>query len=314
MKAIVQDVAGGPEVLRLTEVVRPEPGPTEVLVRVHAAGVNPVDWKVRTSGAMLDGSTVSDATPFILGWDVSGVIEAVGFGVTRFQPGDEVFGMPRFPHQAGAYSQYVTAPSRHFVRKPANLDHIQAAALPLAALTAWQSLVEFAEVTAGQRVLIHGAAGGVGHLAVQIAKARGAEVIGTARQSKHDFLRRIGVDTAIDYTTTDVTSTAGDVDVVLDPFGDYAERSLEILRSNGVLVVLAAVSPELVTAAAQRSHRAATVLVEPDSAGMQAIADLAATHTLRPEVDSVLPLAEASTAHERSQTNRTQGKIVLAIP
>ncbi|MGP3962618.1 NADP-dependent oxidoreductase [Nonomuraea sp. 3N208] len=153
MRAIIQESAGGPEVLTLAEVDRPEPTLTEVLVRVYAAGVNPTDWKSRTHGRLLDDP------PAILGWDVSGMVEAVGPGVTRFRPGDEVFGMPRFPHKAGGYAEYVTAPSRHFTRKPAGLDHVHAAALPLAALTAWQVLHDTANVRPGQRVLIHAAAG-----------------------------------------------------------------------------------------------------------------------------------------------------------
>lgn len=192
MRAIIQESAGDPEVLTLAEVDRPEPMPTEVLVRVHAAGVNATDWKSRTVGGLLGDP------PAILGWDVSGAVEAVGLGVTRFRPGDEVFGMPRFPHKAGGYAEYVTAPSRHFTRKPAGLDHVHATALPLAALTAWQVLHDTANVQPGQRVLIHAAAGGVGHLAVQLAKHLGAYVIGTARGSKHAFVHALGADEVID--------------------------------------------------------------------------------------------------------------------
>jgi NADPH:quinone reductase-like Zn-dependent oxidoreductase len=177
MRAIRQDSLGGPEVMRITDVARPEPGPTEVLVRAGAAGVNPVDWKTRAGGGMLG------SPPFTLGWDVAGVVEAVGLGVTRFAVGDRVFGMPRFPREAAAYAEYVTSPSRQLGRTPASLSDVEAAALPLAALTAWQALVDTAAVQPGQRVLIHAGAGGVGHLAVQIAKARGAYVIGTARRT-----------------------------------------------------------------------------------------------------------------------------------
>jgi NADPH:quinone reductase-like Zn-dependent oxidoreductase len=179
------------------------------VVRIHAAGVNPVDWKTRAGHSRL-------RLPFVLGWDASGVVAALGEGVTRFAVGDEVFGMPWFPRQAGAYADYLTAPSRHLARKPTRLSFIEAAGLPLAGLVAWQSLIDTAELQAGQRVLIHAATGGVGHLAVQIAKARGAYVIGTARAEKHDFLRSVGADEAIDYTTTDVYSVVRDVDVALD--------------------------------------------------------------------------------------------------
>ena len=188
MRAISQDTLGGPEVLKMVEVDRPEPRPSEVLVRVHAAGVNPTDWKNRATGGLLGDP------PFMLGWDVSGVVEAVGLGVTLFQPGDEVFGMPPLPVRRRRVRRVRDRAGPALARKPAGLDHVQAAALPLAALTAWQALVDTAGVRPGQRVLIHAAAGGVGHLAVQIAKARGAYVIGTASAAKHDLLRGLGAD------------------------------------------------------------------------------------------------------------------------
>src|SRR5213076_732494 len=160
--------------------------------------------------------------PPVLGFDVAGVVSAVGLGVTLFQPGDAVFGMPWFPRQAGGYAEYVTAPARHFVAKPEELSFVQAAALPLVSLTAWQALVDTAAIRPGQRVLVHAAAGGVGHVAVQIAKARGAHVIGTASAAKHEFLRGIGVDEPIDYTAVDFATAVRDVDVVVDPVGgDY---------------------------------------------------------------------------------------------
>lgn len=205
MRAIVMQARGGPEVLKLEEVPRPEPLLTEVLVRVHAAGVNPVDAGVRA------GAFPLLAPPAILGWDVSGVVEAITPGVTRFRVGDEVFGMPLFPRAAGAYAEYVAAPARQLVRRPPALDHVEAGGLPLAGLTAWQALVDIAAVQPGQRVLIHAAGGGVGHLAVQIAKARGAYVIGTASHGKHDLVRSLGADEVIDYRETDFTSVARDL-------------------------------------------------------------------------------------------------------
>ena len=309
MRAIIQDAAGGPEVLRLAELERPEPVPTEILVRVHAAGVNPTDWKSRTNGRLLDGS------PPVLGWDVSGVVEAVGRGVTLFRPGDEVFGMPRFPHPAGGYSEYVTAPSRHFARKPAGIDHVHAAAVPLAALTAWQVLVDTAHVRPGQRVLVHAAAGGVGHLAVQIAKHLGAYVIGTARRPKHDFLRDLGIDEAVDYTEQDFAETVRDVDVVIDTIGgDYGPRSLRTLRDGGTLAKLNEVpDEELLRRAAERGIWTGFVLVEPDHAGMAAIAGLIESGALRVHVETVLPLEQAAKAHELGETGRTTGKIVLTV-
>ncbi|HEX8869585.1 MAG TPA: NADP-dependent oxidoreductase, partial [Lentzea sp.] len=214
MQAVVADQPGGPEVLRLREVERPVAGPLEVLVRVRAAGVNPSDWKGRASG----GGRFERSFPAILGYDVAGVVEAVGPGVTWLRPGDEVMGMPKFPALPGAYAQYVAAPSRHFVRKPASLSFEEAAGLPLAALTAWQGLVDTARLRAGQRVLVHAAAGGVGHLAVQIAHSLGAEVIGTTSAAKHEFVRSLGADDVIDYRTQDFAEVLSDrpVDVVLD--------------------------------------------------------------------------------------------------
>ncbi|MDQ1480615.1 MAG: hypothetical protein QOI44_1476, partial [Actinomycetota bacterium] len=239
MRAISQHAWGAADVLHEVQLERPQPLPTEVLVRVHAAGVNPTDWKSRSHGGLgLWGK------PPVLGYDVSGVVEATGAGVTLFAPGDEVFGMPRFPHQAGAYAEYLTAPSRHLARKPPSLNHVEAAALPLVGLTAWQALVDTAVVRPGQRVLIHAAAGGVGHLAVQIAKARGAYVIGSASPAKHDVVRKLGADEVIDYRAVDFLDAVHDIDVVIDPVGgDYVERSLATLREGGILVTLPAPLP-----------------------------------------------------------------------
>ena len=197
MRAVVQHEFGGPEVLVVEEVPTPEPIPTEVQVRVHAAGVNPVDFKTRTGGR----SKFLGEPPFTVGWDVSGTVTKLGAGVTRFRVGDEVFGMPWFPREAAAYAEYVTAPSRHFEHKPAVLSHEQAAALPLAGLTAWQIIVDTIALPAGDDLLVHAAAGGVGHLAVQIAKARGATVFGTARAEQADSLAELGVERVIDYRT-----------------------------------------------------------------------------------------------------------------
>ncbi|MER5890697.1 NADP-dependent oxidoreductase [Streptomyces sp. NPDC001941] len=310
MHAVTAPVWGGPEVLTGARVPRPAPGPTEILVRVYAAGVNPIDWKSRATG----GFGQWDGVP-VLGYDVSGVVEEVGAGVTLFAPGDEVFGMPRFPAQANGYAEYTTGPARHFVRKPAALDHVHAAALPLAGLTAWQALTETAGLRAGQRVLVHAAAGGVGHLAVQIAKARGAYVIGTARAAKHDFLRALGADELIDYTTTDFADAVRDVDVVLDTIGgDYGPRSLRVLREGGTLVTIPSPAdvPDPERAGA-RSVRTGFTLVEPDYAGLRGLAELVAAGALRAEVDTVLPLAEAAKAHELGESGRTRGKIVLRV-
>ncbi len=315
MRAITQDTFGGPDVLRLADVARPEPLPTEVLVRVHAAGVNPVDWKTREGGGM---AGVLGEPPFVLGWDVSGVVEAVGFGVHTLEVGDEVYGMPWFPRQAGAYAEYVTAPARQFVRKPSTVGHDLAAAVPLAGLTAWQALVDAARVEPGQRVLIHAAAGGVGHFAVQFAKHLGAYVIGTAREAKHDWLRSLGADELVDYTAVRFEDAVKDVDVVIDLIGDGVEetstRSLETLRPGGTLVAVpSGVSPELVAAAEARGLVAKPYLVEPDGPSLARIAALIDEGTVRVEVEDVLPLAEAAEAHRRGEQGRTRGKLVLNV-
>lgn len=306
MRVIRQETFGGPEVLRLAEAERPEPMGTEVLVRVRAAGVNPVDWVTRAGDGYLD------SFPLTVGWDVSGVVEETGGGVTRFAPGDEVFGMPWFPRQAAAYAEYITAPSRQLARKPSGLSHTEAAGLPLAGLTAWQVLVDAAGVEPGQRVLITGAGGGVGHLAVQIAKARGAYVIGTASAAKHDFVRALGADEVIDYVKVDPVGAVSDLDVVFDPVGGTDARSwLPAINPGGMLLPFHAGDAELAAVAAERPVRAAVVLVEPDGYALEALAALVEAGQLRVEIDTVLPLAEAAKAHEIGERGRTRGKIVL---
>ncbi len=295
--------------LELVEVARPEPGPTEVLVRVAAAGVNPVDWKTRARGGFLG------EPPFTVGWDVAGVVEAAGWGVTRFAIGDRVFGMPRFPAEAAAYGDYVTSPSRQLARIPDGLGDVEAGALPLAGLTAWQALVETADVQPGQKVVVLAAAGGVGHLAVQIAKARGAYVIGTARAAKHPFVAELGADEAVDYTREEVADRVAGADVVLDLVGgETAAGVLPALRDGGLLVTVPSGSavPALRAAAAGRV-RVTGILVEPDRAGMEALAALVAGGALRPYVERTFPLEEAARAHELGEAGRTQGKLVLRV-
>ena len=308
MRAMRQEVLGGPEVLHEVEIVKPEPGLSQVLVRVHAAGLNPSDWGHRAYPIFLG------PPPFTLGWDVSGVVEEAGFGVTIFKPGDEVFGMLPYPHGVGAHADYVTGPARAFASKPANLDHVQAGALPLAGLTAWQALNDTAHLEAGQRVLIHAAAGGVGHLAVQIAKAKGAYVIGTASAGHHELVRGLGADELIDYQATDFAEAVSDVDVVLDTVGgDYPARSLTTLRHGGLLIALLPFPPEILGAASQRGVRAELMLVEYDHGGMTAIADLATDGKLRPVIAGVFPLAQAAEAHKLGETRHVAGKLVLTM-
>ncbi|MGW6396180.1 NADP-dependent oxidoreductase [Streptomyces sp. NPDC055103] len=309
MRAMSQDVHGTPEVLQEVVVPRPHPGLNQILVAVRAAGVNPTDWKHRSAGLFLD------RLPLVLGWDVSGVVEAVGYGVTVFKPGDEVFGMLPYPYGVGSHAEYVTGPARAFAHKPAGVDHVQAGALPLAALTAYQAIVDTAQVGPGQRVLVHAAAGGVGHLAVQIAKSRGAYVIGTASAAKHDFVRSLGADEVVDYRSVDFAEVVGDVDMVLDPLsGDTRARSLGVLRPGGVLVsLLPGTDPDEAAKAEARGVRVETLLVEADHAGMNAVAELVASGALRAHVEAVFPLADAAKAHALGETDRTTGKIVLVV-
>jgi NADPH:quinone reductase-like Zn-dependent oxidoreductase len=310
MRAIRQDTLGPPEVMRVVELARPQPGPTEVLVRVSAAGVNPVDWKTRAKGGRLGEPS------FTVGWDVAGTVAELGYGVTRFAVGDRVFGMPRFPREAAAYAEYVTAPSRQFALVPGGLSDVEAAALALGALTAFQTLLDTARLQAGQRVLIHAAAGGVGHLAVQIAKAQGAYVIGTARARNHAFLRELGVDEPIDYTTQDVAETVHDVDLVLDLVGGRTGiDSLPTLRDGGLLInVPSADDPAALRAAAGDRVRVSAFLVEPDRVGIEAVAALVSERKLRVQVAQTLPLADAPRAHALGEAGQIGGgKLVLDV-
>ena len=250
MRVVTQQVTGGPEVLEIGRAPIPDPLPTEIRVRVAAAGVNPVDWKTRAGAGV---AAVIGPPPFTVGWDVAGTVDAVGPGVTRFAVGDAVFGMPWFPRQAGGYAEFVTAPSRHFAHRPARLSEVEAAGLSLAGLTAWQCLVDIADVQPGQRVLIHAAAGGVGHLAVQIAKARGAHVIGTASAGKHPLLHDLGIDEAVDYRAEAFERVVEPVDLVYDLIGgETAVRSLDVLRPDGRLICLPSAAV-IASAAAWRS-------------------------------------------------------------
>jgi NADPH:quinone reductase-like Zn-dependent oxidoreductase len=312
MRVITQLATGGPEVLELGEAEIPDPLPTEIRVRVGAAGVNPVDWKTRAGGGM---AAVLGPPPFTVGWDVAGTVDAVGPGVTRFAVGDAVFGMPWFPRQAGAYAEFVTAPSRHFAHRPAGLSEVEAAGLPLAGLTAWQCLVDIADVQPGQRVLVHAAAGGVGHIAVQIAKARGAYVVGTASAGKHNLLHDLGIDEAVDYRAEAFEKVVEPVDLVLDLIGgDVAARSLDVLHPEGRLICLpSAAAADALAAAAERGLRATAMLVEPDGDGLEELARLVDERRLRVLVAETFPLERASHAHRAGELGRTAGKLVLTI-
>ena len=311
MRAVVQHEYGGPEVLVVERVPKPAPIPTEIQVRVHAAGVNPVDFKTRQGRAV---APVLGEFPIRIGWDVAGVVTEVGGGVTRFRVGDEVFGMPWFPRQAGAYGEYVTAPSRHFAAKPHPLSFEEAAALPLAGLTAWQIVVDTIQLEEGADLLVHGAAGGVGHLAVQIGRARGANVVATARAEQADWLRELGVERTIDYRDERFEDLVEDLDAVIDFTGSYGERSLPVLRPGGILVSVPSGLPDGLLEAAERSHRRATgFLVEPDPVGLAGLSHLVENGQLQVKVDRVFDLDEAAEAHRQAEAGHAGGKLVLRV-
>src|SRR6266567_6940543 len=237
MKAVRIHAFGDIDVLQYEDVERPEPQAGEVLVRVRAAGINPVDYVSREQPIPL--TTGTKGLPYILGWDISGEVVALSEGVTRFAVGDEVYGMPRFPDEAKAYSEYVTAPVSDIALKPQKLTHQEAAGVPLAALTAWQALFDVAHLRAGQTVFIPGGAGGVGHFAIQLAKWKGAKVITTTSTRNVDFVRHLGADVVIDYTQQAFVDVVKDVDVVLDTIGeDVLRHSFQVVKRSGVIVSL----------------------------------------------------------------------------
>ncbi|CCV15954.1 NADP-dependent oxidoreductase [Mesorhizobium sp. STM 4661] len=306
MRAVVQNSVGGPDVLVIANRPDPIPQAGEVLVRIKAAGINPVDGAVRGGHYPLLGEP-----PFILGWDFSGTVEALGSGTTGLKIGDAVFGMPRFPKQAAAYAELAAVPADEIAPKPEGIDHVHAAALPLAGLTAWQGLVRHGGLKQGQRVLIHAAAGGVGHLALQIAKARGAYVIATASPQKLDFVRSLGADEVVDYTKGDFVDSIGNIDLVLETVGgDHAQRSLKVLKPGGVLVSLLNVGDAAKEEAKTRGIRVERMSVVPDRDGLVELARLVDAKELAIHVAKAFPLEQAGAAHAFLGT-RPIGKVVL---
>jgi NADPH:quinone reductase-like Zn-dependent oxidoreductase len=309
MKAVCIHQFGGLDVLSYQDLPRPVPAAGEVLIRVQAAGVNPVDWKTRSGS--VPWKTQIDPFPLVLGWDVAGTVAATGRNVAGLAVGDAVYGMIRFPEPAGTYAEYATAPAEHVLPKPDSVDFTEAAALPLVSLTAWQALFEAGELAEGQTVLIHGAAGGVGHVAVQLAKWRGAQVIATASDRNAQFLRQLGVDTHIDYRTTRFEDVARDVDVVLDSAGgEIQERSWPVLRKGGLLVTIRS-SAGVAEKAPFYGVRARHMLVRPEPTHFSGINELVVSGKLRPVVSAVYPLAQARDAHEQIELGHTRGKVVL---
>jgi NADPH:quinone reductase-like Zn-dependent oxidoreductase len=311
MRAIRIHKYGGPEVLKDESAPRPIPQAGEVLIRVHAAGVNPIDWKVR-EGYMKD--LWPHKFPLIPGWDLSGVVEEIGAGPAaagRFKKGDEVYSEPDASRD-GAYAEYIVVRESELALKPKSLHHVHAAAVPLAALTAWQALFDAGQLVSGQRVLIHGGSGGVGHLAVQLAKWKGAYVLATASTKNQELLRELGVDKPIDYTKQKFEEVARAVDLVLDLIGgETQKRSWSVLKKGGVLLSL--VQPPSVEKAKTLGVRAAFVAGHPSGAQLAEIAKLIDSGELKLRIDRILPLSEVRRAHELSKSGHTQGKIVLRI-
>ncbi|GAA5068837.1 NADP-dependent oxidoreductase [Streptomyces similanensis] len=309
MRAITQHTLGGPEVLTIVDVPEPQPLPGEVVVRVKAIGLNPLDARLRAGEFPLIGQP-----PFILGWDISGVIEEAP-QTWRFRPGDEVFGMPLFPRAASAYAEVVSAPAFHLARKPASLTHVEASALPVVGLTAWQGLVDLGGVSEGDRVLVHGGGGGVGHVAIQIAKAFGAHVIATASGSKRTFVEGFGADEVIDYTAVDFTEAVRDVDIVLDTIGgDTVERSLDVLRPGGHLVTAVAEEDSVLIAKFEAAGmRFSGIAVDPDPVGLRGLVDLVQQGRLRVHVQETFPFEGVADAHRLLDGGHLQGKLVLTV-
>jgi NADPH:quinone reductase-like Zn-dependent oxidoreductase len=308
MRVITQHSLGGPEVLTVEEAPEPRPLPTEVLVRVKAIGLMPLEARLRAGEFPLVGRP-----PFTLGWDISGVVASAA--TWRLRPGDEVFGMPLFPRAAGGYAEFVAAPALHLARKPASLSHAEAAALPSVGLTAWQGLVDLAGVTEGTRVLIHGGGGGVGHVALQIARSLGAYVVTTASRNKREFAEGLGADEVIDYTTTDFTTATGDLDVVLDTIGgDTTERSLDVLRPGGHLVTAVADEDvELAARAEAAGLRFSGIAVDPDPVGLRHLVELVDRGELRVHVQQELPFDSVTDAHRLLDAGHLHGKLVLTL-
>lgn len=318
MNAIYHEDFGPVDVLKYGDVPRPLPGKGEVVIRVRAAGVNPVDWKIREG---LLKARMPHQFPIIPGWDVAGVIAEVGAGVSGVRKGDAVYAYARKPViKDGCYAEFVSLPARQIAPKPPSLSFEEAAAIPLAALTAWQALFDAAGLGPGQVVVVHAAAGGVGGFAVQLAKWRGAEVIGTARPENHEYLRDLGADHVVDYTAGDwrdqiLSRFPRGVDVVLDAVGGETQvRSAEVLRRGGTLVTILAPQAETDAALRRRRAKLAYVFVAPNATQLRKLTALVERGRLRAHLAATLPLTDAAEAHRRSQGGHMRGKIVLQVP
>jgi NADPH:quinone reductase-like Zn-dependent oxidoreductase len=306
MKAVVAHEYGAPQVLKFEDVPRPEPSEDEALVRVIASSVNPADPLTLSGKYAREFGT---HLPLIPGYDIAGVVEKTGANVTKFKVGDAVYGYPTF---GGGWADYVTVKESEVAAKPRSLNFVEAAAVPMGALTAWQALVDVAKVRPGQTVLIHGGSGGVGSFAIQIAKARGARVIATASTANQDLLKQLGADVAVDYTKTKFEDDVTNVDVVLDPVGkETLARSYNVVKKGGIVMSLVA-RPD---PAELQKHgiRGAGISVHPDGEDLAEIAQLIDAGKIKPIVTQVLPLSEAIAAQQQAATHHTRGKVVLRV-
>lgn len=310
MKAVVLSDWGGPENFSVQDVPKPTIEPDEVLVHVKAFGVNPADFKTRTGNAPYSQQYTH---PIILGWDMAGEVVEVGSDVTAFKPGDAVYGMVNFPEPGQAYAEYIAAPAAHLAPKPESLSFDEAAATPLAVLTAWQALTEHGHVQAGERVLIQAASGGVGHLGVQLAKALGAYVIGTASGKNRVFVESLGVDEFVDYTQADVPTAVSDIDLVFDTAGaDTIFESAKVLKPGGRLISIAYGAMDKVLAE-RPDIQAERILVHTSGDDLRTINQLIDEGKLTITVSQVLPADQIAEAHRQLESRRTTGKIVLAF-
>ncbi|MGN7969262.1 NADP-dependent oxidoreductase [Microbacterium sp. 22296] len=315
MRSAVFDAPGSADVLHIAETAVPRPVLSEVLVRVVAAGINPIDAKTRAGRGM---AASIDSWPAVLGLDVSGVVVRAPFDAHPFPVGTEVYGMAAVPRTAGTYAEYVVVPTLSLARKPLSLSHVEAAGVPVAALTAWGIVVETALAHQGQRILIHAGGGGVGHFAVQFASYFGAHVIATGSTRNLAWLRELGAAEVVDYTSTRFEDVLDDVDVVIDLIGDVADdtgtRSLEVLRPGGLLIeVPTGAWPGFREAAAARGIRCTDYKTIPDGSALATIARLLDSGAVRVYVDRVFDLAEAAAAHAELERGHTRGKIVLRV-
>src|SRR5436189_253870 len=306
MKAVVAHEYGAPEVLKFEEVPRPEPKEDEALVRVIASGVNPADPLTLSGKYAREFGT---RLPLIPGYDIAGIVEKTGAKVRKLKAGDAIYGYPTF---GGGWAEYVIVSEGEIAAKPASLNFTEAAAVPMGALTAWQALVDTAQVQPGQIILIHGGSGGVGSFAVQIAKARGARVIATASTANQDLLKQLGADVAIDYTKTRFEEIAKDTDAVLDPVGkETLARSYDVVKKGGIVMSLVA-RPDPVELE-KRGIRGAAISVHPDAEDLAEIAHLIDAGKIKPGGTHVLPMSEAIAAQQQAATHHTRGKLVLRI-